>query len=130
MLPIPPTIAPLAAAELIAIWVALPWPRTIWQGELWATPPVIAPGTLPVIQLLVSCPVVCAGRASTVGITGTTVTPLGAAGILTTTVTLRRSTIRQWEVLATSTVNTNTPNNKLNSLGNLSPKKNVLISLL
>ena len=125
MFPIPPTVSPLTAAEVLTVRIALPRPRAIWQGELWPAPPVITPRPLPHLQillfLLLFCPVVHAGRARTVGISWSTISPLRAAGLHTCTITLWWQPVREGELLPTPAVHTHTPNNKLYSLGYSTP---------
>ena len=73
---IPSTEPPVAAAELVTVWVALCRSRPVRQRKLWSTPSVLPPGSFPVIQLLVRCSEVHAVRAGTVSISWATVSPL------------------------------------------------------
>ena len=82
VLAVPPAVAPLAAAELVAVGVALGGPGVVRERELWAAPPVPPPQSHPVPHLVRRGPVVHAARTLAVVSPGAAVAPVGAAVVL------------------------------------------------
>ena len=83
MLPVPPAVSPLAAAELLTLRVALSGSGAVRERELRATPPVLPPEPHPVLDPLLVRPVVHTVGAVAVLRPGATVAPVRAAVVLT-----------------------------------------------
>ena len=121
MLPVPPAVSPLAAAELLTLRVALSGSGAVRERELRATPPVLPPEPHPVLDPLLVRPVVHTVGAVAVLRPGATVAPVRAAVVLASynrgegrgeetrsylcgSVTLARLTVSQRELWSTPPV--------------------------
>ena len=82
VLPVSPTEAPLAAAEVLTLRVTLSRTGAVRERELRATPPILPPESHPVLDPLLVRPVVHTGGTLAVLRPGPTVAPVGAAVVL------------------------------------------------
>ena len=112
MLVVPTTKSPFAATKFITIRITLSRPRTIRQRKLLPAPPVLPPGSLPVLLLVHLCPVVHTCVAGTVVVSGAAVAPLAAARFVAGPVTLAGETVVQWEGRPAATVSSDTTLNQ------------------
>lgn len=104
MFSVPPTEAPLAAAELVTVRVALSRSGAVRENKLWATPPVLSPEPHPLLDPLVCRPVVHTGVALAVLRPGAAIAPVRAAVVLGSSVTLTGLPVRQRELKTTAPV--------------------------
>lgn len=74
-------VAPLAAAEILALRVALGRSRSVGERKFGTAPPIFAPKTNPVLYPVRIRSIVGAGGTTAVGVSRAAIPPLTAAGV-------------------------------------------------